>query len=222
VKTIYGSLFKTSKYNTFKEKVSAITLSSTYRDDVGTNLFTLLAYLRGSTELFDHAEINERFTDRQVQFEALLDNNEWYQKHVYPLVYQGYPLKGTMNIQHRNVQDLGLPPVKSLFIEQPGNYYPVLTEDNLTESFNSPSIFNSVQYDLMVPMVWDYVDIQRQVANYMVNNPSGMDARMTTLLTTPFPVYRYGKYKVRLKYVIPRINKTTTTHDWEFSNTIHD
>jgi hypothetical protein len=222
VKTIYTSLFKTSQYNTFKEKASAITLTSTFRETVGTNLFTLDAYLRGSTELFDHAEINERFTDRQVQFEAVVDDNDWYQKKVYPLVYAGYPLKGTINIHHRNVQELGLPPVKSVFIEQPGNYHPVLTEDNLAEPFNAPSIFNSVQYDLMIPMVWDYVDIQRQVANYMVNNPSGMDDRMTTILTTPFPVYTYGKYKVRLKYVIPRINKTTTTHDWELFNTIQD
>lgn len=222
IKTIYGSLFRTSRFSTFAEKARAITLTSTVRETVGTNLFTLKAYLRGSTELFDHAEINERFTDRHVQFEAVLDDNEWYQKKIYPLVYEGYPLKGTMNIQHRNVQELGLPPARSLFIEQPGDYYPVFTENDLTETFNSPSNFNNVQYYLMVPVFWDYVDIQRHVANYMVNNPEDMDNRLTTILTTPFPVYSYGKYKVRLKYIIPRINKTTTTYDWEFFNTIQD
>ena len=216
VKSLYGSLFKTSKFNTFKEKVSAISLSATFMESVAMPVFQLGAYLRGN-EFFDKAEIAERFGDRQVQFEAVLDMNNWYENKVKPLVYDGYPLIGNMNIRHRNVQEFGLPPVKSLFIEQP-TYYPVLTEDNLSDAFNSPSVFNSIRYDLMSPMYLDYLDIQNQVANYVIDNPGAATERLHALLITPFPAYVSGNYKVRIKYVIPRINKTTSTHDWELVN----
>lgn len=222
VKTIYSALFKTSGFNTFKDKVSALTLTNTFLDPTGNSSFQLLAYLRGSAELFDKAEANEKFGDRHLKFEAILDQNTWYQDKVYPLVYEGYPLLSGMTIRYRNVLEFGFPPVRSLYIDQPGQYYPVLTEDNLTATFNAPSIFNAVRYDLMAPMKLDYLDIQNQVANRFVDNPAGITSRATKLLTTSFPVYTYGKYKVKLNYVIPRINKTTSTHEWELFNTIPD
>jgi hypothetical protein len=221
VKTIYSSLFRTSSFNTFKEKVSAITLPTTFRETTGDNVFQLLAYMNMNTELFDKAEINERFSDREVQFEAILDDNTWYQNSVYPLVYQGFPLMNTMSIRYRNPNELGFPPVRSLYVEQP-YYYPVLTQDNLSDGFSPVSIFNSVRYDVMDPMKLDYLDIQNQVANLAVNNPSALTSRMSSLLVTPFPVIQYGKYRMRIKYVIPRVNKTTSTHEWQLFNAIED
>jgi hypothetical protein len=222
IKTLYAALFRTSSFNNFKDKVSTITLSSTFRETVGGgNVFQLFAYLNGK-ELFDKAEISGTFNDRTVKFEALLNPNDWYQKNVYPLVYDGYPLLSNMTLRYRNVQEFGLPPVKSLYIEQP-RYVPELTEENMSTAFTPVSIFNRVVYDVMSPMYLDYQDIQNLVANYVADNPEkNMTARFASLLTTPFPGYRYGKYKFRLSYVIPRTNKTTSSHEWELFNTLKD
>lgn len=215
IKTVYSALFRTSSFNTFKEKVSAISLSSTFRLTVGMDVFQLAAYLRGN-ELFSEAEIDGAFKDRHVQFEAILDQNDWYQKAIYPLVYEGYPLLSGMAIRFRDVTELGFPPVKSLYIVQPG-YSPVLTEETLSATYSLPSVYNTVRYDLEVPMLSDYYDIQNQVANYVVDNIStiSFSARFNTLLATPFPHFSPGRYRMKIKYVIPRINQTTSTHEWE-------
>jgi hypothetical protein len=221
VTTIYSALFRTSKFNTFKEKVSAISLGTTFRETVGFNVYQLFGYMNANAELFDYSEVNERFADREVQFEAVLDDNTWYQNSVYPLVYEGFPLTSGMTIRYRNTNEFGFPPVKALYVDQ-AFYYPVLTEDNLAATFSPVSTFNSVRYDVMNPMKLDYLDIQNQVANLVVTNPSLLTARMSSLLVTSFPVLQYGKYRLRIKYVVPRINKVTSTHEWQLFNTITD
>jgi hypothetical protein len=218
VKSIYSSLFKTSSFNTFKEKITTITLSNTFRESIGSNVFQLVAYLRGK-EFFDKAEVAGNFSDRQVNFEAVLDDNDWYRKEVFPVVYDGFPF-GSMSIRYRNTADFGFPPVKSIYIDQAG-YEPIVTEENLSPIYAPTSEFNSVRYDIMAPMKLDYLDIQNQIANYVTDKGS-VPKRWSSLLITPFPIYNYGKYKVRVSYVIPRIHKTTSTHEWELFNNIQN
>jgi hypothetical protein len=222
VKTVYTSLFRTSKFNTFKEKITTIKLSSTFRETVmDGNSYQLFAYMYGS-ELFDKAEISVPFKDRELQFEAVLDDNDWYRRYVYPLVYEGYPLLGNMAIRYRNEMEFGFPPVKSLYVDQP-RYAPEITEEDMSTVFTPVSVFNSVIYDVNSPMYLDYLDIQNQVANYVIDHqPKNISTRFATLLSTPFPGYRYGKYKFKINYVIPRVNKTTSSHEWELFNTIKD
>lgn len=217
IKIVYSSVFRTSSYNTFKEKIIGVGLSNTAMIPIETNIFQLTSYISGK-ELFDNAEINGKLSDRLIQFEAILDQNDWFRNLVNPLVYQGFPLFPSMKIRLRDINEFGFPPVKSVFIKQPG-YSPVLTEENLgAVTFSPASVYNSVIYDLMAPAYTDYLDIQNQVANYVVDNSSrAVSVRFSTLLATRFPVYTYGKYRMKVNYVIPRVDKTTSTHEWELS-----
>jgi hypothetical protein len=217
VKCIYSSLFRTSKYNTFREKVSSIALSKAFKDVTDGNVFRLVSYIKG-TELFDKAEIAENFVDRALQFEAVIDRNTWYQNDVYPLVYDGFPLVPGMAIRFRDPTDYGFPPVKAVFIDQAG-YAPSYNDKSCELRFNAPSLFNGIRYDLMIPMASDYYEIQNQVANYVVNSKSSeLPKRFISILSTTFPALRHGKYTLRLNYIIPRIKITTSTYEWELSN----
>jgi hypothetical protein len=218
-KTVYGLILRTSKYNTFREKMAAVSLASAMREQVSTAIFQLNARVN-TAEWLDEYDVNggDNFS-RLVQPEAILDNNNWYGNYIYPLVYEGYPLRGNMWVSTRDPQVFGVPPVRSIYFEQ-NTYYPVLTKENMAAV---PAVgYGYIRYDVMRPMVADYKDIQHQVAIYVVDHPERVTARFGKLLTELFPFYKYGKYGIRLKYVIPGVNKVSSTYDLELFNAIPD
>jgi hypothetical protein len=221
VKTIYASHLRTSNYNTFTEKASAVKLSQTFRLSVEANIFQLGAYMVGQ-ELFDNFEISggENYKPL-VQYEAGLEQNDWFNNYAKPIIYEGYPLLGKFTITSRDINLLGLLPTKSVFVDE-YDYNPVVTKENLGISFEPPSPYSYIVYDLMVPMYSDYRDIQRHVAGYITNNPDKINARFERILINRMPMYRYGKYNVKLKYVIPGVNKEASHYDWEMFNEIPD
>jgi hypothetical protein len=219
-KTIYTLTLRTSQYNTFGEKMAGIKQAQTMREQLAeAGVFQLIAHLN-TPEWLDEYEANggDGF-EKLVQGEAILDNNKWYNNDVYPLVYEGYPLRGNMTITNRDAQLLGVPPVRSVYIEQ-ASYYPVLTEK--TTEITGITTTGDLKYDVMRPMVGDYKDIQHQVANYVVDHPERVTTRFGTLLTSGFPFIKYGKYSVRFKYVIPGVNTVSSTYDLEMFNAIPD
>ncbi|SKC47544.1 hypothetical protein [Ohtaekwangia koreensis] len=219
-KTIYTLTLRTSQYNTFSEKMAGIKQAQTMREQLPeAGVFQLIAHLN-TPEWLDEYEANggDGFANL-VQGEAILENTNWYNKYVYPLVYEGYPLRGNMTITNRDASLLGVPPVRSVYIEQ-ASYYPVLTEK--TTEVTNITTTGDLKYDVMRPMVGDYRDIQHQVANYVVDHPERVTTRFGTLLTSGFPFIKYGKYSVRFKYVIPGVNKVSSTFDMEMFNAIPD
>jgi hypothetical protein len=219
-KTIYTLTMRTSQYNTFREKMAGIKQAQAMRMQLPEpNIFQLVSHL-STPEWLDEYEANggDGFA-KLVQGEAVLDNNNWYNKNIYPLVYEGYPLNGNMSITNRDAMVLGVPPVRSVYIEQ-ASYYPVLTEKATDIPVTTTT--GDLKYDLMQPMFADYRDIQHQVANYVVDHPERVTTRFGNLLTSGFPVIKYGKYSVRFKYVIPGVNKVSSTYDLEMFNPIPD
>jgi hypothetical protein len=214
-KSLYSIFFKTSKYNTFTEKLRAMSLSPAVSGNPGNNVIILGAYWKGS-EYFDGAELGSDFDQRRfIQTEAVLSGNNWYEKEIYPLIYEGYPLAG-MTIKNRDVSILGQPPVKDMAINQQRN------DLRISESGEKPdaaSYFagSILEYRVPMTMFQDYYDLQRQVANYVVNHSSGMTSRFAALLVDPFPVIDYGKYKVRLTYKIPGTEVITSSHEVEMN-----
>ncbi|HEY9007689.1 MAG TPA: hypothetical protein VIM75_16230 [Ohtaekwangia sp.] len=219
-KTIYTLTLRTSQYNTFKEKMAGIQQAQAMRMQLPEpNIFQLISHLSTPEWLDEYEVTGGNGFEKLVQGEAILDDNNWYNKNIYPLVYEGYPLNGNMSITNRDALVLGVPPVRSVYIEQAA-YYPVLTE----KATDIPAITTTgdLKYDLMQPMFADYRDIQHQVANYVVDHPERVTPRFSTLLTSGFPVYKYGKYSLRFKYVIPGVNKVSSTYDLEMFNPIPD
>ncbi len=219
IKSLYSSLLRTSKFNSFIEKAKSISLSPSFRVGIDENVFQLYAYMKGD-ELFDNLEIDgSNVLSPLIQCEAILDKNDWYQNFVYPMVYEGYPLLDVIRIKSRDANMLGLPPTKSITINELG--YSAVISDQNTE-VTSPSPYSNIRYELMSPMYSDYLDIQYQLANYVVDKPGAITQRFTKILTNRFPIYRYGSYRVRLNYRIPGNSKVTSGYEWELFNSIPD
>ncbi|HEY9047005.1 MAG TPA: hypothetical protein VIN08_13970, partial [Ohtaekwangia sp.] len=219
IKTVFTSPFRTSKYNTFREKMASVNLGITMTiPSQAGDMMELKSYLQGP-ELMDHYELEGKDEYApMITTVALLDNNKWYNQLVYPLVYEGYPLLGYIKTT-RDTSLLGLPAVRAAFLEQLSEA-PVLTDDAM--AIATTTLSGYMRYDLMHAMITDYRSIQQQVANYVVDKPERITDRLNKILTQPFPFYRQGKYYVRLNYRIPGINKTTSSYDWELYNAIPD
>ncbi|MBT1705418.1 hypothetical protein KK060_19160 [Fulvivirgaceae bacterium PWU20] len=218
-KTVYAAPFRTSKYNTLGDKVRSISMGSTMRIPTPAgDLVELISYLQGD-ESFDQYELqrNNEYP-AMVQPRAVISENSWYNQYVHPLVYEGYPMLGSIYTS-RDTTLLGLPPIRAVFLEQFGN--PPIVEEGSSVATAS-SLTGNIHYDLMRPIYADYRSLQQQVANYVVDKPERLTDRFVSILTKTFPFPKYGKYKVRLNYVIPHINKTTSSHEWELFNAIPD
>jgi hypothetical protein len=130
---------------------------------------------------------------------------------VYPLIYDGYPLMGSIQIRNRNTELLGLPPVKEVYLEQDKGGLSISSSGDVPNpvSFVSGS---RIEYMLPQTVFSDYYDIQNQVANYIVRYPSG-SSRLTSLLVNPYPLIDYGKYKIKFNYKIPGVNVVTSEYN---------
>lgn len=217
-KTVYSAPFRTSQFNTFRDKFTAIKMGNTMRVPTPAgDMAELNAYIQGS-ELMDQYELSGKDGYAPLlQSDAILTDNPWYNNRVYPLVYDGYPLQGATTTRDTTV--FGMPPVRSIFFNQFGTS-PELTDEGAEVS--AVALSSELHYDLMRPMYQDYRATQQKVANYVVDRPDRMNARYEKLLVEVFPFYKSGKYPVRIKYVIPGINKNTSTYIWVMVDTIPD
>jgi hypothetical protein len=225
IKSIYLSSLRTSKYNTFQEKINSITMRAAVRADVDVNLFQLGAFLIGD-ELLDEAEMNGLMgAEKLIRMEAILQGNTWHENYVYPLVYDGYPLLGWARITRRIPTDLGLPPAKDIYFlnkdnTRIGNL--MVRDGNLTAEPGTAFYEQNIRYNVMIPMVSDYRDTQQQIANYLSYNPGAATQRLSNLILKPFPVIRRGDYKFNIQYVIPGVNRVAPDYEWKLYNSIPD
>ncbi|MEZ4946409.1 MAG: hypothetical protein R2804_12815 [Cyclobacteriaceae bacterium] len=219
--SIYGSEFRTSKYETFVEKMRVLKAPSTVRVDVSHNVFQLASFVEGD-ELFDKAELlGGAGFKKLVQAEAILKNNNWYNNFVYPLVYEGYPLLGFATLRDRpNPNELGIPPVRDIYFDQKKNDL-LLLDGQLSSDPISAFAYGVIRYNLMVPMVLDHKDIQNRVINYVFNKPWLINNRIADLAVKQFPWIKYGSYKFNMVYIIPG-GTATSNYDWELFNVIRD
>lgn len=220
LRAIYESPFRTSRYNTFPEKMRSVTFTPVIRLSPEVNVFQLTSYLKGD-EFFEGTELNGApALPPLIRLEALLQGNRWYDDYVYPLVYEGYPLLGWMTISRPKPELLGIPPVRDLYFQN------IQAEKSGARGFNTlySSAFTNelLVYNLGQSVASDFRDLQRHVVNHLVDHPSTITQRLEALALQPQPSIRYGRYRIRLSYVIPGLEKTTSTYETEFFNRIPD
>jgi hypothetical protein len=218
---LYTINFRTSRYNTLREKVVSVNPSSGWRDPILPGIHNIGSNISGP-EPFSYEEIyGSPYNEPLVQMEADLSNVPWYQNDVYPIVYQDYPLQGTIRLRpayNRDPSVLGLVPTKAVDLYQyPYNF--VLTEEAITNgtlSFSSP--VGRIDYRLAHVMYNDFLDLAGQAANYVV--AKGSNPRLDRLLTSTFPAIRKGNYGVKINYVLPGRNTVSSTYNHKIYNPI--
>ena len=220
VKSIYGSTFRTSKYNTFVDKMKSIKLDQTIRLDRAVNIFYLMAYINGD-ELFDEAEVSGATNAKKlISMEAILDGNSWYQNYSYPITYEGYPLLGWMRVGRANPEALGIPPVRDMFFE---NFiHKLKLSENEVNFTPTPFTEEFIVLNIGEPAAYDFYDIRRHAVNYVVDNPVSHSPRLDKLILLPMPRIRYGAYRFNVNYVIPGVNKVSSSYELQMFNRVPD
>jgi hypothetical protein len=219
-KAIYSTRFRTSKYNTFREKMENITLSPSIRLNTGINIFQLTSYLYGD-EFFDEAEISgSPGSNKLINMEAILEGNEWYENFAYPVIYQGYPLLGWMKVRRPSTYALGIPPVRDIYFSRAVSHGHALNDT--LQGNNVPFTDEFLVYNLGESVASDFRDMQRHVVNYAADNPMLITPRLELLILKPMPHIRYGPYPIRLSYRIPGFNKVSSSYDLKIFNSIPD
>lgn len=187
--------FNTSNYKTFAEKIKAKTSTQTIVDPIYTDVHALQSANTGS-EPFDIVELlGNSYTDNKpmINVEAILDD-AYYLNEIYPILYQGYPLKPEITV-NRATAVIGTPPTKG--IEVMSWYQSYLANDPKSFLLEERLPF---RYNLVSYYKEDFNALRFKVSNYYVNS---QDASYNVILTRPFPDLKTGTYKMKLTYTLP-------------------
>ena len=209
---IFSTKFRTSKYETFEEKTSAIVLSNTFRIMVKAWDLHLIKSTMIMNEYFDYTELSgNEFTSFKpmLTMEAMLDNNGYYQNKIQPLIYNNYPIDGIAIIEERDITKLGLPPSRAVTI----GYSEAETAIDFSNASTTISNGSSyLIYDLPRYYRQDFFDIRNKVIPLYIFLPSPLPSQVNALLFHSFPFVNEGKYKVQLNYTLPGATKPNSSY----------
>jgi hypothetical protein len=166
-------------------------------------------------ELFDQYDLSgDNAIQRLVEFKSTT-GNEWFSQYLNPTLYDHYPVEGSMTIFQRKPSELGVPPLRAVWMSQKNSTQKVSTGDIAAGKGlgnTSPSTF---VYDLSVYAAGDYYDLRQQCAAYMLRN-SQVSPVVTRLASSSFPDVMNGTYDIEVQYVLPGTNQVSSTHKISF------
>lgn len=207
-KELYATYFRTSRYNTFREKIVSADPSTGWRDPISAGVHLIGSNI-GGPEPFSYDEIyGSAERPALIQMEADLSGNSWYQNSVYPIVYADYPIMGKFTLTNRDPNVLGIVPKKAVFVYQ----YP--WDIKITESETAagtapiPSTVGRIDYYLAYYMHQDWFDLGSQLAKYADGHVP--TARMNKLLGSTFPAITKGDYWLNINYMLPGKQPSST------------
>ncbi len=215
--TIFSNTFRTSIYPTLAAKIKDVAPGSVWRWPIRNGVHQLLQKV-SLKEPFDIAEIvGKNGAPPLIDCRAILANNKYYSKQIYPVVYAGYPINNSITITWRNIDKIGLPPAKAVSIEA---NYANLTNQELNENFYLPAGTDLIwNYNLVHYYQKDMLQLQNKAANYYYRTKQQPGKRVRDLLTTTFPVLPEGTYDIEIAYKLPGKNitgsKQTITIDFK-------
>ncbi|HBI80904.1 MAG TPA: hypothetical protein DDY04_02915 [Bacteroidales bacterium] len=196
---LYTLHFRTSKYNTFVEKMNGFTRKG-YKIYICQGVYALTYRYQG--EIFDKWELEN------MKIEAILDNNDWYNSNYKNLLYPMYPITSGMEIDWRLPLDAGVPPTRVFNIIQ--NTIPLeLTEQNITTGvyhFDN-TIYSWVDFNFCYYISCDYNNLKNKALTHASNSYCENIIRSTYKPLTINSVH-YVKYN----YFVPGLNTPSSEY----------
>ncbi|WP_461643838.1 hypothetical protein [Labilibaculum euxinus] len=204
-KQVYENFFRSSSYNTFKEKYKKIQFGRSWEWPVYTGVYQANVMFN-SPEVFGKNELKGGDDYKPlIQLEAQ-QNNPWFKNGLNPLMYGEYPLAGKYTLDWRKPDVLGTPPVFAVGISQDITN-PLITETNYTgEDPQVRTQYFNLNYNIAAVAYGDFKDFRDKVAKVSL---TPQKENLSNLLNKHFPFQTGGKYEVIIRYVLPGINKET-------------
>ena len=204
---------RTSRYNTFTQKMNALEKSHGWLLPVdGYISVHEIGLTLSGDELFDVFEISGTpNTSQLILFEADV-SNRWLKNEINPMIYAESPLSGRATIKWRTTATLGVPPLKGISIRQQADQLQI---NNGAAPDNSG--YASIVYKLPYYIFNDYLDLQAQCAGMLAQNHK-LSSAGYTIIFNPFPPIKTGKYAIKMTYMLPGKNIPTSTYQLEINN----
>ena len=191
--------FRTSAFNTFAEKITALHITHYFSGYINYRLFDLRLQMQ-SYEPFDLVELEgSRYSAEKPLVIIASDlEDDRYVRYMYPRLYQHFPFPHNITIHNRDTSIYGMPPAKAFIIRE--NYLTELhasnySSDVVTKTF--PYIYNI--------FTWyesDDVNIANQLANIYIGKPN-TPHYIENLITWSLTAIPAGAYGTLLRYVLP-------------------
>lgn len=209
--------FRTSKYDTFKEKISAIDVYFYNYIIHSPDVISLANNLKES-EPFDISDlVGTDYTNKNPLIEVYADlKDDYFQKYINPMLYSQLPLDGKYRITNRDTNIFGEIPLKAVSIN---NYYLTMVQNDLFSK--DVDDYFAYEYDLAIVYKKDFIDILNQIANDISNLKITKENSSFKFLNNTFPSMRKGKYNIIMKYNLPG-NKKASQASQRFENIIND
>ena len=210
---LYETQFRTSKYNTFSDKLNAVSGEQSIAIYIeGWNLVKL-GYSLQSDEILGKQEIyGWKEAEPLIQIEAGTDN-EWYSKYIYPHLYQNYPIDNELVINEWTPSDRreGIPPLRAMLVYQSNRNLIVEEGDITAMSIPGDIYFN---YDLEYFSFMDYDELVTKAVNNFVDTDREKTAAVNRLVSQPHAsLLSNQRYGFKLMYVLPG-GKLSTTRNY--------
>jgi hypothetical protein len=193
-KLLYTMPFRTSRYNTFAEKLDGLT----YSDGISWELYPLVHSLTVniSGERFDSYEVVNLNTETLITVSPLLSETPWYTTNIQPL----------FNLSSSQLSAIG---AESFEPDELTNYLfqsdgtRRLTEDEIETGKTGETNGISGMKHYIAKYTCEYLyEIKGEISNAYVNRtiPAG---QLETIFNANFTPLRYGNYPVNIKYTLP-------------------
>ncbi|WP_047417041.1 hypothetical protein [Cellulophaga sp. Hel_I_12] len=199
-KSILAYSFKTSKHESFKDKIRDLSVVDNLTNFIYADVHSLSIKV-ADYEYLDKLEVlGGKYTESipLVYAQAILDD-QYYKRIIYPLLYENYPLDGDIRV-NREEELLGIPPIRSFYV---GNEYLA----NLENNPNSPWVKNRIPFVYNMPYQYksDMVYLRNRIVN-RYNSTQGDPVKYEAykyLLQSSFPPLPLGSFKAQLIYRTP-------------------
>ncbi|NJO88372.1 MAG: hypothetical protein HC831_04930 [Chloroflexia bacterium] len=162
-------------------------------------------------ETFDEFEANgsNKFNPL-VQFTNSLTNLDWYGEEIKPYVYYG--VGSNFKITNREYWPIGIPPKHTInIIINKG--LAKLNDEDLAYGVSDAEIGYAAFHSYLVHYIAnDYSDKRAQVCTEFMDN-TNLSEDIIHYIETPFPPIKDGNYKFKVTYMLPGINKVTSSKE---------
>ena len=198
--------FGTSKYNTFKEKIKAINPKDYFTFIDGASNVAQMEISIASFEPFDINEIlgTNYSGNRPMVSGTGLKNDDYFQKEIYPLLYENYPLDGDIRV-NRDEALLGTPPMKNI---KPGLSYAYYVQNDPENDYLRNRF--PFRWNLAAAYKDDYTYLNYRIVNRYLKTGTidpQIYEKFKYIIDGSFPYINTEKYQVEFQYTLP--NKTS-------------
>ncbi len=188
--------FRTSEYTTFERKMKAMKTNNDLYKHFTYPYGLTLSQSVNSIEPFDLSELvgNDYTMNLPLVAVEAIPDNSYYKEEIYPIIYQNYPLAGSISVT-RETDKINVPPLNGV---EPLSWYLTHLENDFTGETNN---FNPYRYNLTHYFHEDFIDLRFQLVNSDLLSQNFNTYKK--LITEPFPLMKHGKYKTKYKYILP-------------------